>query len=52
LPNDTALARALLFIGVVTIGALVGRRFDRGKRRKTSSSRARSTRWPNSPATS
>ncbi|HWO20724.1 MAG TPA: hypothetical protein VNO30_18280 [Kofleriaceae bacterium] len=34
LPNDTALARALLFVSAVTIGALAGRRLDRRKRRK------------------
>lgn len=34
LPNDTALARGLLFVGAVTIGALAGRRLDRRKRRK------------------
>jgi hypothetical protein len=33
LPNDTALARGLLFVGAVTIGALVGKRLDRRKRR-------------------
>lgn len=34
LPNETMLARALLFISAVTIGALVGRRLDRKGRRK------------------
>lgn len=34
LPNDTAFARALLFVSAVTIGALTGRRLDRRKRRK------------------
>ena len=34
LPNDTALARGLLFVGAVSIGALAGRRLDRRKRRK------------------
>jgi hypothetical protein len=34
LPNDTALARALLFISAVTVGSLVGRRLDRRERRK------------------
>jgi len=35
LPNDTALARGLLFVGAVTIGALAGKRLDRRKRRKS-----------------
>jgi hypothetical protein len=34
LPNDTPLARAMLFISAVTIGALVGRRLDPKGRRK------------------
>lgn len=29
LPNDTAFARGLLFVGAATLGALVGRRLDR-----------------------
>lgn len=33
LPNDSALARALSYVSAVTIGALVGRRLDRRKRR-------------------
>lgn len=35
LPNDTLLARSLLFVSAVTIGALVGRRLERRKRRKS-----------------
>jgi hypothetical protein len=34
LANETTLARALLFISAVTIGALVGKRLDRKERRK------------------
>lgn len=37
LPNDTSLARGLLFVGAVTIGALAGRRLERRKRRRPSS---------------
>jgi hypothetical protein len=34
LPNDTAFARALLFVGAVTFGALMGKRLERKRRRK------------------
>jgi hypothetical protein len=34
LPNDTAFAQRLLFVSAVTLGALVGKRLDRRKRRK------------------
>lgn len=34
LPNDTAFARALLFVGAVTFGALMGKQLERKRRRK------------------
>jgi hypothetical protein len=38
---DTMLARGLLFVSAVTIGALVGRRLDRRQRRKAGMARTR-----------